>query len=53
MSVNELHAMKIGDVLEVGPARTAVLKINGHPIMEGKPGEVEGHRSVQISRRLG
>jgi hypothetical protein len=28
------------------------MKINDHAVIEGKPGEVDGHRSVQIVRRL-
>jgi flagellar motor switch protein FliM len=52
MSVQELEDLEVGDTLDVGPVRTALLKINDHPIIEGKPGEVDGHRSVQIRRRL-
>jgi flagellar motor switch protein FliM len=52
MSVTQLRALEVGDTLDVGPVRTATLKINGMPVMEGKPGEVGGHRSVQILRRL-
>jgi len=52
MTVGQVRAMEIGDSLEVGPVRKAVLKVNGRPLMEGKPGELDGHRSVQIRRRI-
>jgi flagellar motor switch protein FliM len=52
MSVAQIRALEVGHTLDVGPVRTATLKINGMPVMEGKPGEVDGHRSVQILRRL-
>ncbi len=52
MPVQALKDMKVGDVWDVGPVRRAVLKINGRPVIEGKPGEVDGHRSIQIIRRL-
>jgi flagellar motor switch protein FliM len=52
MSIQELENLSVGDVLDVGPVRTAVMKINDHAVIEGKPGEVDGHRSVQIVRRL-
>ena len=52
MSVAEIRNMVVGDVLDVGPVRTATIRVNGKAIMEGAPGEVDGHRSVQIKRRL-
>jgi flagellar motor switch protein FliM len=52
MSVGQIRALEIGDALEAGPMRTALLKVNGRALMEGKPGEVDGHRSVQITRRI-
>ena len=52
MTVGQIRALKAGDNLEVGPVRTATLKVNGKALMEGKPGELDGQRSVQITRRL-
>lgn len=52
LTVAQLENMAVDDVLEVGNIRTARIKVNGKPTFEGVAGEVDGHRSVQIQRRL-
>ena len=52
LKVSQLESMAVGDTLEVGHIRSARLKVNGKPTFEGVAGEVDGHRSVQIQRRL-
>lgn len=52
LTVSQLENMAVDDVLEVGNIRTARIKVNGKPTFEGVAGEVDGHRSVQIQRRL-
>lgn len=52
MTISQIRALEIGQVLDVGPVRTATIKVNGLPLLQGKPGEVDGHRSVQIIRRI-
>ena len=52
LTVSQLENMAVDDMLEVGNIRTARVKVNGKPTFEGVAGEVDGHRSVQIQRRL-
>ena len=52
VTVDVLRSLTVGDTLEVGSLRTALVKVNGKPAFEGVPGEMEGHRSIQIRRRL-
>jgi len=52
LTVSQLERMAVGDTLEVGNIRTASVKVNGKPTFEGVAGEVDGHRSVQIQRRI-
>lgn len=52
LSVNQLRAMRVGDTLDVGSLRAALVRVNGKPLFEGAPGEMEGHRSVQLQRRV-
>jgi flagellar motor switch protein FliM len=52
VTVDVLKTLAVGDTLEVGSLRSAVIKVNGKPSFEGTPGEMEGHRSIQVRRRL-
>ena len=52
LTVAQLEQLAVGDTLEVGNIRTAGIKVNGKPTFEGVAGEVDGHRSVQIRRRI-
>jgi flagellar motor switch protein FliM len=52
LTVGQLEQLAVGDTLEVGNVRTASIKVNGKPTFEGAAGEVDGHRSVQIQRRI-
>jgi len=52
LTVGQLERLAVGDTLEVGNVRTASIKVNGKPTFEGAAGEVDGHRSVQIQRRI-
>ena len=52
LTVSQLERLAVGDTLEVGNIRTAGIKVNGKPTFEGVAGEVDGHRSVQIRRRI-
>jgi flagellar motor switch protein FliM len=52
LSVSQLRAMQVGDTLDVGSLRSALVRANGKPVFEGSPGEMEGHRSVQLQRRV-
>ncbi len=52
LTVGQLEQLAVGDTLEVGNVRTASIKVNGKPTFEGLAGEVDGHRSVQIQRRV-
>jgi len=52
LTVSALRALAVGDTLDVGSLRSVLIKVNGKTLFEGRPGEVDGHRSVQIQRRL-
>jgi flagellar motor switch protein FliM len=52
LTVSALRALSVGDTLDVGSLRSVVVRVNGKALFEGTPGEVDGHRSVQIQRRL-
>lgn len=52
LTVGQLERMAVGDTLELGHIRGACVKVNGKPTFEGVAGEVDGHRSVQIRRRI-
>ncbi len=52
LTVDTLKNMAVGDTLDVGSLRSVFVRVNGKPIFEGQPGEVDGHRCVQIRRRI-
>jgi flagellar motor switch protein FliM len=52
LTVDTLRYMSVGDTLEVGSVRSALVSVNGKTVFEGQPGEVDGHRSIQIRRRV-
>ena len=52
LTVETLRTMSVGDTLDVGSVRTALVRVNGKAVFEGQPGEVDGHRSIQIRRRV-
>jgi flagellar motor switch protein FliM len=52
LTVSQLKAMAVGDTLDIGSVRKALIRVNGKPLFEGVVGERDGLRSVQIQRRV-
>lgn len=52
LTVDTLRNIAVGDTLNVGSVRNALVSVNGKTVFEGQPGEVDGHRSIQIRRRV-
>jgi flagellar motor switch protein FliM len=50
--LSELNAMKVGSMIDLGPARHVKVKINGHTALIGEPGESRGCHSLRILSRV-
>jgi flagellar motor switch protein FliM len=53
LSFAEIQAIKLGNLLDLGPAQFVDLKINGHIALRGEPGESRGCHSVRICEQVG
>jgi flagellar motor switch protein FliM len=51
LTVNNLRALQVGEVVPLGTLRDAVVKVNGMPLFEGQAGVSNGVRSVRLVRR--
>ena len=52
LTVNELRALEVGDVVPLGSMRSALVRVNGLPLFEGQAGAANGARSIKITRRV-
>jgi flagellar motor switch protein FliM len=52
LTVNRLRGLAVGDVVDLGAVRDALIKVNGLPLFEGQAGVASGVRSVKIKRRV-
>ena len=50
--ISELDGLKIGSMIDLGPARYVDVKINGHTAMVGEPGESRGCHSFRVLRKV-
>jgi len=50
--IRELEAMKIGSMIDLGPARHVNVKINDHIALIGEPGESRGCHSFRVLRKV-
>ena len=48
----ELDGLKIGSMIDLGPARYVDVKVNGHTAMVGEPGESRGCHSFRVLRKV-
>jgi flagellar motor switch protein FliM len=51
--ISELDGLKIGSMIDLGPARHVNVKVNGHTAMIGEPGESRGCHSFRVLRKVG
>ncbi len=50
--ISELEAMKLGSMIDLGPARHVNVKINNHTALIGEPGESRGCHSFRVLRKV-
>ena len=50
--ISELDGLKIGSMIDLGPARYVDVKVNGHTAMVGEPGESRGCHSFRVLRKV-
>jgi flagellar motor switch protein FliM len=53
MSIGEVHALRVGDTIELGSLHGVTIRLGGKPSLEGEAGHLEGMRCVRIIKRLG
>lgn len=52
MRVKDLRGLEVGDLVPLGPIKTALMRVNGHPMLTVEPGHANGQRSVRVLGRL-
>lgn len=50
--ISELDGLKIGSMIDLGPARHVNVKINGYTALIGEPGESRGCHSFRVLRKV-
>lgn len=51
MRVRDLHRLRIGDLVPLGPITGALVRVNGRAIFRGEPGHQNGQRSIRVRAR--
>ncbi len=51
-SLGSLKELKVGDLIQLGRRRDALLRINDRPILTGEPGVQSGFHSVRVIKRI-
>jgi len=52
LSFSEMQSIKLGSLLDLGPAQAVDMRINGHVALRGDPGESRGCHSVRITEQV-
>lgn len=51
MRVRDLHRLRVGDLVPLGPIDGALVRVNGRAIFQGEPGHQNGQRSIRVRAR--
>jgi flagellar motor switch protein FliM len=51
MRVRDLHLLRVGDLVPLGPVDGALIRINGRALFQGEPGHANGQRSIRVRRK--
>lgn len=52
MRVRDLKKLEVGDLVPLGALDSALLRINGRPVLAAEPGHADGQRSVRVLDRV-
>ena len=52
MRVRDLKKLEVGDLVPLGALESALLRINGRPVLAAEPGHADGQRSIRVLDRV-
>ena len=52
MRVRDLKKLEVGDLVPLGALESALLRINGRPVLAAEPGRADGQRSIRVFDRV-
>ena len=52
MRVRDIRALRVGDLLPLGPLTGALMRVNGRNVILGEPGHSNGQRSIRVIKKL-
>jgi len=52
MRVRDLKKLEVGDLVPLGALESALVRINGRPVLAAEPGHADGQRSIRVLDRV-